>query len=134
MAPKKKVVKLDPIPEVIPDAAAPVQEPEQAPEPVVKPDPDDEIVNLVNDGVDDANDGVDDADDADGMDDMDDMDGMDDDFDDELHTADLFDVMSGLFVSRDGDTITDVLTTISDSLDTHNKLMYKLIKVLESKK
>lgn len=138
MAPKKKVVKLDPIHEVIPDPApAPTDEIVEAPTQAPVPD---DPVPVDADNLEDALDaalGGDDALDGDDMlDDMLDEDDMldGDMLDGDMHATDLFDVMSGLFVARDGDTITDVLVTISDALDTHNKLMYKLIKVLESKK
>ena len=124
MAPKKKVVKLDPVPEIIP-TAEPV--PESAPEPIAEPAPE----PIAEPELDvDA-----DADEFDSADLMDDDVEFGEEYIDESDDAgpDVFDILSGLFVSRDGDTAADILAGISESLETHNKLMYKLIKILESK-
>lgn len=133
MAPKKKVVKLDPVPEIIPE---PVQaDPVQAdPAPEIIPDPIPAAETPAQSPASEADEPVDD--------DVPELDeGVDDDVEfggeyvDESDDAgpDVFDILSGLFVARDGDTVADVLVNISESMETHNKLLYKLIKVLESK-
>jgi hypothetical protein len=145
MAPKKKVVKLDPVPEpepvvpepVVPEPVVPepvpepVPVPEPEPEPVPEPEPE-PVPEPEPEPADDAE-----YDPADLMDD-DDMEefGGEEYVDDDSEDAgpDVFDILSGLFVSRDGDTMADILANVGESLETHNKLMYKLIKILESKK
>jgi len=53
----------------------------------------------------------------------------------------IVDALGGLFVSSEGNTITDVLAKISDTLDRQvdalnhqNKVLYKLAKVIEESK
>lgn len=122
MAPKKKVVKLDPVPEIIPEPPTAEPTPAAAEIPAVE-----EISAAETPAQSPASDDIPELDD-----------GVDDDVEfggeyvDEA-SPDVFDILSGLFVGRDGDTVADILANISESLETHNKLMYKLIKVLESK-
>ena len=87
-----------------------------------------------------------DDDDVDDVDDVDD-DGDDDEFDAAgffgnltdggfgaiAEQADVVDVLTSVFISRDGEPVVDVLSRIAEGIEMQNKLVYKLVRCLETK-
>jgi hypothetical protein len=130
MAPKK-IVHLNTVPEIIPRPEEPLEDVDEEIEPTLE-----EIVpNVVDDSEDDVEDDDDEDDDEDDEDDDGGEDGDDgEEFEEMEYPPDLFEILSGLMVTRDGETIADVLAGINENLDKHNKIMYKLFKVLETKR
>ena len=43
------------------------------------------------------------------------------------------DVLTSVFISRDGEPVVDVLSRIAEGIEMQNKLMYKLVRCLETK-
>lgn len=120
MAPKK-IVQLNTVPEFIRPAKEPLEDVEEED---VEPTLGEVVPDLVDDSSDDEDDGdEDDGDEDDG-----------EEYEEYEQSPDLFEILSGLMVTREGETIADVLAGINENLDKHNKIMYKLFKVLESKK
>jgi len=115
MAPKK-IVQLNTVPEFIRPAKEPLEDVEE--EEIIEPTLEETVPDLLDDDDDD------DSDDEDG----------EGEYEEYEQSPDLFEILSGLMVTREGETIADVLAGINENLDKHNKIMYKLFKVLESKK
>jgi hypothetical protein len=122
MAPKK-IVQLNTVPEFIRPAKEPLEDVEEE---EIEPTLGETVPDLVDDGE-DEDDGEDDEDDED-----DDSEGGE--YEEYEQPPDLFEILSGLMVTREGETIADVLAGINENLDKHNKIMYKMFKILESKK
>lgn len=75
--------------------------------------------------------------DDDDNDDDDNDDGEDDDGEYDDEGSDVFDPaeqLCQLMVSEDGTPIADILLGIRDALERHNKILYKAVTVLESRK
>ena len=127
MAPKK-IIQLNTV--------RPAKEPLEDVEEEIEPTLEEIVPEIVDDSYgSDDDDGEDDEDDED--DDGDDGDDEDDDgeeYEEYEQSPDLFEILSGLMVTREGETIADVLAGINENLDKHNKIMYKLFKVLETKR
>ena len=47
---------------------------------------------------------------------------------------DLYDILSSVFMSEDGDNICTVLMDIKDTMDTHNKILMKMLVHMSSSK
>ena len=124
MAPKK-IVQLNIGPEIIRPSKEPLEDVDEEIE---------EIEPTLGEIVPDVVDGEDGEDDDDDDDDDDDEDDDGEEYEEYEQSPDLFEILSGLMVTREGETIADVLAGINENLDKHNKIMYKLFKVLESKR
>ena len=49
----------------------------------------------------------------------------------------IVDVLGGIFVNADGETVCDVLTNLNENIDRHNKILYRIsqdLRALASKK
>jgi hypothetical protein len=119
MAPKK-IVQLNTVPEFIRPAKEPLEDVEE-----------EEIEPTLGETVPDL---VDDSSEDDGEDGGEDDDSEGGEYEEYEQPPDLFEILSGLMVTREGETIADVLAGINENLDKHNKIMYKMFKILESKK
>jgi len=117
MAPKK-IVQLNTVPEFIRPAKEPLEDVEEE---EIEPTLGEIVPDLVDDSEDD--DDGEDGDDSEGG-----------EYEEYEQPPDLFEILSGLMVTREGETIADVLAGINENLDKHNKIMYKMFKILESKK
>ena len=132
MAPKK-IIQLN----TVRPAKEPLEDVEEEIEPTLEEIVPEIVDNYGSDDDDDDEDDDDDDGDGDGEDEDEDDDGDDDDgeeYEEYEQSPDLFEILSGLMVTREGETIADVLAGINENLDKHNKIMYKLFKVLETKR
>lgn len=109
--PISEIIELDPTPEAV--------QPEEPEQPVA------EEVSFEPSGCDI------DGDDAD-FDDDEGGDGDDEDEDDEC-MFDPFQQLSQLFVTEDGTPLVDVVHAIQETLDKQNKILFKLVSVLDAK-
>ena len=100
-------------------------------QPVPEPEPEPEVIDLTGDDPEDPEDPeADDPDDPDLHD-------LDDEDDEDLSSLgehfDPLQQLTQLFVTEAGTPIVDVLQGIQDALDKQNKIMFKLVSVLDAK-